>query len=269
MSWSIVSNVLNMYAAPHTGAEVVSQGCFSEPVRIDAIMGDWAKITTEIDGYTGWVNRTGICERSERYTSGDSVWVNRLAAHVYSVKDTIYGPLITLPYSCRLVLTQPITHDRWLNVLLPDGKEAFIQHGDIVFKQPILSKNEVCALSLIFLGLPYTWGGRSSFGYDCSGFVQMLYGKMGIHLPRDSKDQVLVSGFDDVGLDRLTAGDLVFFGFSDGAIKHVGLCLGNGRFIHACASVENAPYVRISSLTDPAWDGTGYYPYRIGRTRRR
>ncbi|MCH9717001.1 MAG: C40 family peptidase, partial [Gammaproteobacteria bacterium] len=52
-----------------------------------------------------------------------------------------------------------------------------------------MTKDEMIFLSQKFLGCPYTWGGRSSFGFDCSGFVQMLYKEMGICLPRDSGPQ--------------------------------------------------------------------------------
>ncbi|MCP5492677.1 MAG: C40 family peptidase [Chlamydiales bacterium] len=86
-----------------------------------------------------------------------------------------------------------------------------------------------------FLGLLYIWGGRSSFGYDCSGFVQMLYSQIGIKLQRDAKQQILDSRLQSIKIDELKLGDLIFFGKSDQRIMHVGMYIGNEQFIHATA----------------------------------
>lgn len=266
----VIINIIPMRAGPGDGFEVISQAAFSEEVNILESSGEWLKIMTLSDNYPGWIKKEGIAETAHAYSSkldSDAVWIDRLSAHLYHVKDTIYGPLMTLPYNSKLVMSQPVEHslERWLKVLLPEGGEAYIQSGDVVFERPLLSNAEMCALGLRFLGLPYTWGGRSSFGYDCSGFVQMLYQAKGIALPRDSKDQISAKGFADVSLDDLKEGDLLFFGFSLTEIRHVGVSLGGDQFLHTCASVENAPFLRISSLKDPAWNGKGYYPYRLGR----
>jgi Cell wall-associated hydrolases (invasion-associated proteins) len=67
-------------------------------------------------------------------------------------------------------------------------------------------------LSKRFLELPYTWGGRSSFGYDCSGFVQMLYRQMGIFIPRDAIDQMHWEKFTPIPIEEAQLGDLYFLG---------------------------------------------------------
>lgn len=265
--------VVHLRAEPHQASEVVSQAIMSEEVRLLDESYDWLKVETAADGYHGWTRKEGICSSSNLFNSlldASSLWTNRLSAHVYHTQDTIYGPIMTLPYGSRLALARSaLQHDeRWLDVILPDGKEAYIQRGDVVLERPLLANEQVERLALTFLGLPYTWGGRSSFGYDCSGFVQMLYASKGVVLPRDSKDQALAGGFSDAPLSELQKGDLVFFGSADKTVKHVGFSLGGSRFIHTCAVVENAPYVRISSLEDPAWNGGGYYPYRFGKRYR-
>ena len=104
-----------------------------------------------------------------------------------------------------------------------------------------------------------------SFGYDCSGYIQMLFRQMSIHLPRNSYQQCDWKGFMEIPIEKTLPGDLYFFGFAKNEIKHVGLALGNQQFIHTCAAVENMPYLRISSLQDHAWNGSGYYPYSTAR----
>jgi hypothetical protein len=78
-----------------------------------------------------------------------------------------------------------------------------------------------------YLGVPYVWGGESPSGFDCSGLVQYVYGKLGVHLPRTSFAQY--NAGRHVGRSDLRPGDLVFFD----ALGHVGIYIGGGRFIHA------------------------------------
>lgn len=250
---------------PTEKSPVVSQAIFSDQAHIIDAGRGWIKIETLVDGYRGWVKK-GCYHLEKQRPHASNVKVSRLSAHVYRVKDTIFGPILTLPFESLLeIAPDPLQNDeRWLTVVLPDGKIAYIQHGDVSSDHRLLSLEEVCRLSLQFLGLPYTWGGRSSFGYDCSGFVQMLYRQMGYQLPRDAKDQCRWSHFVDVDLDKTRPGNLVFFGTSDGHIVHVGFCLGDDKFIHATVN-ENMPYIRVSSLKDSHWSGLGRLSYRAAK----
>lgn len=257
--------VADMRDLPKEMSEMVSQAYFSEQVNVIEENQGWTKIETAIDHYQGWIKSNQLCHQQTHFykDSCTTAKVNRCAAHLYHVPDTIYGPILTVPFESVLKVIDS-TDSRWIKVLLVDGCEAFIQKGDISLQQDLISRDEVVALSFQFLGLPYTWGGRSSFGYDCSGFVQMLYRQMGVYLPRDSKDQVAWEGLELTGIDGLLAGDLIFFGLSADKIRHVGLYVGSGRFIHATQS-ENAPYIRISNLSDSEWNGSGKWTYRTAR----
>lgn len=252
-----------MRADPHAKSEVVSQALFSEPIRvIDKTIG-WAKIETVVDGYVGWIKKGEYLAKKQGDKTGAEVIVARPAAHIYHVKDTIYGPLLTLPFESRLEVN-PLSKehdDRWLAVLLPGKKKGFIQRGDVTEKIKRMTRDEVCRFSFQFLGLPYTWGGRSSFGYDCSGFVQMLYRQMGMQLPRDAQEQCEWKDFVEVSPEKVQPGNLVFFGTDASHIRHVGFCLGNNEFIHATVA-ENKPFIHVSKLTDPKWSGSGEWPYR-------
>ncbi|MDP1880577.1 MAG: SH3 domain-containing C40 family peptidase, partial [Parachlamydiaceae bacterium] len=176
-----------------------------------------------------------------------------------------FGPIKTLPYGSKLEALDS-TDLRWIKVSLPDGTEGYIQKGDVTPEQEILYKNDLVLFSQKFLGLPYTWGGRSSFGFDCSGFVQMLYSQIGINLLRDARQQVLDSRFCTICMDDHEPGDLIFFGRSEQQILHVGMYIGDGQFIHA-TSKECKPWIRISHLSDFEWSGNheASYPFRIFR----
>lgn len=91
-------------------------------------------------------------------------------------------------------------------------------------KQAAINK----ALSL--QGIPYVWGGTTTSGFDCSGFVQYIYSQLGVNLPRVSQDQARAT--TSIPVSQAEPGDLLFWG-SAGAEYHVGIYLGNNQFIDA------------------------------------
>jgi hypothetical protein len=103
------------------------------------------------------------------------------------------------------------------------------------------------ALAQQFLGVPYVWGGADPTGFDCSGLVLFVYRQLGIGLPHFSGSQ-WYSGAR-VPLDDLAPGDLVFFDMGRNGPGHVGIYVGDGKFIEA---PHHDAVVRISSLFDPA-----------------
>lgn len=102
-----------------------------------------------------------------------------------------------------------------------------------------------------FLGVPYKWGGASpTTGFDCSGFVQYVYGQLGISLPRTSEEQATV-GTPVASLADAQPGDLVFYEPGPDGPGHVGIYIGNGEMIdapHTGASVEIDPVGQPSEI---------------------
>ena len=89
----------------------------------------------------------------------------------------------------------------------------------------------------MYLDAPYLWGGRSPFGIDCSGLVQMTYKLSGIKLPRDAGQQASCGTTINL-LSEAQAGDLAFFDNEEGIITHVGIILPNNQIIHASGRVR-------------------------------
>lgn len=82
------------------------------------------------------------------------------------------------------------------------------------------------------LGTKYKWGASGPYAYDCSGFTKAVFAKKGIHLPRVSKKQACMG--KKINQHHLKKGDLIFFNDKKSSrISHVGIYLGNGKFIHA------------------------------------
>jgi len=108
---------------------------------------------------------------------------------------------------------------------------------------------EVVVSALALLGSPYRYGGRTPAGFDCSGFVGYVYGEtLGLTLPRRSEDIGRVGA--ELPRDALLPGDLVFFNTLGRRYSHVGIFIGDGRFVHAPA---RGGRVRVERLTDPYW----------------
>ncbi|MBX9923514.1 MAG: C40 family peptidase [Rhabdochlamydiaceae bacterium] len=268
MKYYVKLPVIPMRKYPKNEAEVVSQAYFSEEVLVFEKEQDWSHIRTVSDKYCGWVETSALHLRDSFFPNSAIIaTVERCAAHVYKAEDTIYGPFLTLPFESKLeVPTMPTDPaSRWIYVTLVDGSPGYIQRGDVSLQETKKTQEELIEFSKRFLGLPYTWGGRSSFGYDCSGFVQMLYRQMGISIPRDAIDQMHWEEFSKIPISKAQTGDLIFWGRHERAISHVGMYLEKDLFIHATVA-ENAPYLRISSLSSSCWSENGQFSYRAART---
>ena len=250
-------NVTNMHTTPDEMSEVDSQAIYATEVVILEKTTHWIKVRTP-DLYSGWVLEAHIEKRKEYYPSTPTIAkVKTLFAHVYWVNDTSpHPPMLTLCFESyvEVLSSSQELENRWIQVRLLDGQLGWMQKGDLSFDPKLLSLHEMLVLSRQFMGLPYTWGGASSFGFDCSGFVQMLYRQMGIILHRNSKDQVNTKGAFSVPISELLPGDLVFFGPTRDKINHVGLYLEEGNFIHTKANIlSGSPVVQVSNLNSPTW----------------
>ena len=247
--------VANLHAAPSPDAEVISQSIYGFNLQCLDVQREWIKVCAE-DGYAGWALKNRFTSHAAAATP--TVRVHSHSANVYRETDVkAHTPLLNLPWEARLAALSEPEHasSRWLKVRLLDGQTAFVLRGDVT---PIpsldthpLTTEQMLALAHRFLGITYTWGGISTFGFDCSGFVQMLHRQRGIVLPRDAQAQCDWPGFIDMSRTDLLPGDLLFFTDSPPAVTHVGLFLGAETFVHS--TTEGHPGVQISRLADQPW----------------
>ena len=247
--------VINMYKEATADSEVTSQALYGTGVLSLEKQGDWIRIRTA-DGYTGWVASADVRSQSEApyAAEGRSVHVTAISANAYREPDvTEHAPMLRLPWESILEVAPDFPKDdpRWLKVRLVDGRTAWVQRGDVGQKGAPLSIDEMLQVARRFLGTTYTWGGVSSFGFDCSGFTQMLVRQRGIEMPRDADLQAGWTGVVSVDRKDLQPGDLLFFGSSASKITHTGMYLGHGEFIHD--TTHDHPGVQISRLNDMPW----------------
>lgn len=254
-----VRPVANLHSAPREDADVVSQALIGARLLELERKDGWTRVKGE-DDYSGWIQASALraLGDQERYPAsldpGKVVEVDALGANLYREPDvTKHAPLMTVPFGVRLErANRKKDTPRWMEIRLPDHRTAWIQAGDVRTDLKSLDIPESLALAKRFLGINYTWGGTSSFGFDCSGFTQTIVRSRGVIMPRDARIQAAWAGLAEVP-DRaqLQPGDLLFFREDTDRITHTGIYLGNGAFIHD--STSNRPCVQISGLGESGW----------------
>lgn len=126
------------------------------------------------------------------------------------------------------------------------------------------ARTPIVRAALRMLGRPYRYGADGPIAFDCSGLTQYSYARAGIEIPRTVRLQYRLA----THVRHLRPGDLVFFRIHSHAVSHVGIYIGNGRFVHAPAS---GGHVTTASLRAPYWHryfagGGRYYGTRARLT---
>lgn len=165
------------------------------------------------------------------------------------------GQVILIPEPGEVITIAKNSHDTITN---EDIKKLDAKHPSR--KQRKLASrgisSSLVSTAMRFMGVPYVWAGTTSSGFDCSGFVMRVYLMHGIRLPRMADAQYYAG--TKVSKADLKPGDLVFFTTYCPGPSHVGMYIGNAKFIHA----SSRRGVTISSLNDP------YYSARFLGGRR-
>ncbi len=242
----VLSAVENVYLRPdETG-----------PVDDQVILGDRLDVVEETAGFTrirkpeggmGWLPsrallRTPAEDTVAPETEGGIAEVLSPWAHVYRDPDfTSARPLLTLPLGARVRVRRELAKGghEWIEALLPDGRRGFVARPDLeIPRQPrevVLEPASWIAMGRRFLGAPYTWGGTTPNGFDCSGLVFRVLERHGVRLKRNSFEQC----FRDpqlvpIAFSELRPGDLLFFGTED-RVDHEAMWIGDGKVLQASA----------------------------------
>jgi len=240
--WALLNRpVEDLRRKPSILAERISQARMSEAARVIESNGDWSFIRLEHDGYSGWVHTASL------YTCSEDE-----AHHYCSALNAIVSASLTEAWDEDSVLVQKIPFAAQVKVLevhgadsviqLPDGRRWKVRSADLLplDQRPAPTVDGIGhTLDLIrrFSGVPYLWGGRTPYGFDCSGLAGTFYAFMGVSIPRDADQQYLAGVVVDGSPEP---GDLLFFGEPDEDgdvhISHVAVSFGGDEFIHSNGS---------------------------------
>lgn len=149
--------------------------------------------------------------------------------------------------------------DRWYGVLMIDGSIGWVpralvrllDYNLVAEPQSQSAGQRIVQIASKYLGVPYSWGGYSWDGLDCSGFVKAVFANFGIDLPRCSRDQAQVGA--PVPFDQLQPGDRLYFACKGGDIDHTGIYAGNGYFIHSASTRGGVTFDSLDSARYSRW----------------
>ncbi len=205
--------VCNVSAAPlrlepaHR-SEMVSQMLFGESADLLETVGHFRKVRMDYDGYEGFVHYTQLTAISDEEFSTRPV---SIFTELFGFVQTGSGP-----------------------VMISMGSEIISQDNTELISA---THESLAKTAMVFLNTPYLWSGRSFYGIDCSGFMQIVFKVHGLLLPRDAQKQAEVGTVLDF-IEESLPGDLAFFENEEGNIVHVGMMLQDQRIIHAYGKVR-------------------------------
>ncbi|MEP6755847.1 MAG: SH3 domain-containing C40 family peptidase [Chthonomonadales bacterium] len=238
----INTNVASMRSEPGGRSEQVSQGLFGETVTVIDHSTDYSLIRTP-DAYEGWTanHNISILETGEVYPNPKSAaLIAPLFEPLFKDPDIRSERITLLTLGSIIHVAQEDMTRALIRIKVPNGDYGFVGRDSLIvpeYPDYISVGPNLAVVAHGLVGVPYLWGGRSSFGIDCSGFVQKVFWLCGHTIPRDAYVQAKHNAFESVERENLKAGDLIFFaGDHDPrgrGITHVGMYFGNGRFIHA------------------------------------
>lgn len=176
---------------------------------------------------------------------GDYAYVIGLNRQWYKV---IYGEIICyirsdyldlteIPYDNRASLKEPIFFKNGVFTgVTPSAAALRASDNYIDFGSSSTAlRDKIVAKSKQYIGVPYVWGGTTPNGFDCSGFTQYVFKACGVTIPRTCESQYALGTY--VSKSNLKPGDLVFFyNTAKTTLGHVGIYIGDGKFIHASSS---------------------------------
>ncbi len=183
-------------------SEMITQLLYGEIYEIIEEIPSWIKIKCLRDSYESWIDRKLHTPLSE------NLKIKFIASEAY-------------------------------NEIIENGNKMIVPGASIIYsdQKQFNNSKDLIESALKFLGAPYLWGGKSIWGIDCSGFVQVVFQMHGMDLSRDAYQQAELGETIEFN-DLIQAGDLAFFSKGDDRISHVGICLNKEQIIHASGKVR-------------------------------
>lgn len=225
--------VASIYSKPKFKSELITQALFYESLKIIDKRKKWYKVKL-LDGYKGWIHSFYTYElfgKFEKNINISKYWVKKKFTNLI-FND---GTSLTLSFGSLLPCLE---FDNKIIIKLYDGREGELDKNDLSSYENPIKLSEFIDLHINqFLGIQYLWGGKSSFGFDCSGFIQTILNVCGVSkFPRDTSKQINSKFLSPIsGIP--SKGDIIFFK-KNNIVNHVGIYINDNCFVHSSGSVK-------------------------------
>tara|TARA_Y100000994_G_C15700619_1_gene444914 strand:- start:1218 stop:1979 length:762 start_codon:yes stop_codon:yes gene_type:complete len=218
----------NIYSDPQFSSQLVTQALFFETLEVISHHGNWFKVS-QWDDYIGYIHKfylfDDIADKEKKYVIKD---------RFLFLYDSIDFKNITMvaPFGCKI---PAILVDNNYYMIESDNK-YFFKESSSIFKND--KRSEIIECSKKLIGSPYLWGGKTPFGYDCSGFVQQVFKSINISLQRDTSEQIKDKRMDSIDITSVDIGDIIFFDIEGKGVDHIGIWYGENQIIHCGGEVK-------------------------------
>lgn len=207
-------------------SEMVSQLLLGETVRILTTRDNgWTQVRSDLDGYEGWVNGKELYGLSEaeylKWKSG----VCRRSPYFSFRARSVGGDALIVPPGAWVQFEKGEVRVPWGNYQSPGHLQE-------------LRQDDILGTAMSLLGTPYLWGGRTDYGIDCSGLIQLVFLLHGKGLPRDASQQFEAAPRYTCDHREAVRGDIIYFSPGGSRVTHVGFSLGDGTLLHASGKVR-------------------------------
>lgn len=263
-AWFVRGGTADVRAKPADAAERVTQAHLGTEVVVIEDADDWVKVRIPVQGnYSGWMRKSAIvpARQAGAFASARQLAVVRVARATVFRDEQGDGPALAhVTMGARLAALRE--RRGLVHVAFPDGESGYIAGEAVALYErdgapPRRGVGDIIQTATQLLGVPYVWGGVSTDGVDCSGFVYTVFYVNGVVLPRDAHDQYAVG--TPVEREDLRPGDLVFYSTYAKGASHVGVYMGGHKVIQSGSATRG---VAVIDLDDPH-----YGPKYIGARR--
>lgn len=230
--WVCLQSWAPLRAEASSRSEMVSSLLFGERCELLNQEGEWLHVRCMHDLYVGWI---------------PNLYLQPLTAEWQKMQwSVVHDHVSVLLAEYDYIDLSPGSWVPNLDVVHLNGKEYRYTRRWSMAEMPLKKygvsprlsplQSRVIQSAVLLLNAPYLWGGRSQWGIDCSGLVQIVGAMVGVKMPRDAYQQAQVG--QRKMYHQLAAGDLAYFSNADGKVVHVGIVIENHQIIHAYGRVR-------------------------------